>query len=170
MTPNVEIKEATAEDAQGVYAVTAAAFGGEDEAKLIVALAEEDAIVLALAAKLEGVVIGAVIFSRVRLEAADGASPAVALAPLAVAPAFQRRGLGSLLVREGLVRLAAMGERFALVLGDHSYYGRFGFAPQTAAMIDTPWNGPHMQGLALGGAAPPAACRAVYAAAFALLA
>jgi putative acetyltransferase len=126
VTPRVEIAEATAGDAPGVYAVTVAAFGQEDEAKLIVALAQEEAIVLALVARVEGRVAGAVVFSRVRLETPDGVAQGIALAPLAVAPALQRQGIGSSLVREGLGRLAAAGERVALVVGSPSYYGRFG--------------------------------------------
>ncbi|NIR60743.1 MAG: N-acetyltransferase, partial [Gammaproteobacteria bacterium] len=58
----------------------------KDEADLIVALFREDAVVLSLVARLDGEVIGAVVFSRVRLETDDGEVPAVALAPLAVAP------------------------------------------------------------------------------------
>ncbi|WP_041375702.1 GNAT family N-acetyltransferase [Polymorphum gilvum] len=52
------------------------------------------------------------------------------LAPLAVAPAWQRQGLGRALVREGVRRLAEAGVTRVFVLGDPAYYGRFGFEPE----------------------------------------
>ena len=166
MTATVEIAEAEAHDALGVFAVIEAAFGQDDEAKLVVALERERAIVLSLVAKRDGDLVGSCVFSRVRLEGGANARPAVALAPLAVAPAFQRQGLGALLVRDGLARLEGAGERLALVVGEPPYYGRFGFSSELAADIETPWNvGPALQALVFDGP-PPGRCRAIYAAAF----
>lgn len=166
MTPKIEIAEPGPDDALGVLAVMCAAFGQNAEAELVAALAREGANLLTVVARLEGAVIGACVFSRIRFETEAGECPAVALAPLAVAPAFQRRGVGALLVRDGLARLAAAGEALILVVGEPSYYGRFGFSSDAAAQIETPWNvGPALQALALDGA-PPCRGRAVYAAAF----
>lgn len=49
------------------------------------------------------------------------------LAPLAVHPDFQNRGIGKALVEEGLSRLEAIGEPLVLVRGSPRYYPRFGF-------------------------------------------
>ncbi len=49
------------------------------------------------------------------------------LGPLAVAPALQKAGIGSALVRNGLDLMAAAGVRGVFMLGDPGYYGRFGF-------------------------------------------
>jgi putative acetyltransferase len=51
----------------------------------------------------------------------------VGLAPLAVRPASQKQGIGSRLVQAGLAECAALGYELAVVLGDPSYYARFGF-------------------------------------------
>ncbi len=169
MTTPAEIAPATPEDALGAYATIAAAFGQRDEADLVVALLREDAALLTLVARFNGMVIGACVFSRVRLKTDEGAQqPAVALAPLAVQPAMQRCGVGSVLVRDGLLRLKTAGETFALVLGEPSYYGRFGFTAAAASPIKTPWDGPYQQGLVLNGP-PPGPARAIYADAFGAL-
>ncbi len=57
------------------------------------------------------------------------AGPRWGLAPLAVAPARQRRGVGSALAREAIRLAEAAGEPLILVLGDVDYYARFGFEP-----------------------------------------
>jgi putative acetyltransferase len=49
------------------------------------------------------------------------------LAPMAVAPAHQRNGVGSALVRAGLGRCGQLGFDAVVVLGYPSYYSRFGF-------------------------------------------
>jgi putative acetyltransferase len=165
MTSPAEIAPATPEDALGVYATIATAFGGKDEADLVVALLREDKVALMLVARFNDMVIGACVFSRVALESAEGSRAAVALAPLAVLPAMQRCGVGSVLVRDGLLRLKAAGETLALVLGEPSYYGRFGFTAAAAESIRTPWDGPYQQALVLNGP-HPGSCRAVYADAF----
>lgn len=165
MTSPAEIAPARPEDALGIYAAIATAFGGKAEADLVVALLREDKVSLMLAARFNDMVIGACVFSHVTLESAEGSRPAVALAPLAVLPPMQRCGVGSVLVRDGLLRLKAAGETFALVLGEPSYYGRFGFAAAAAEPIKTPWDGPYQQAIALNGP-HPGPCRAIYADAF----
>ena len=117
--------------------------------------------------ELQGVV-GHVAFSRLELSA----SPvrAVALAPVAVLPAVQRSGIGTGLVREGLHGLAASGEDLVLVVGDPAYYRRFGFSPEHARGLTTPYDGPYLQALALAEAGREARGPVRYSPAFADLA
>jgi putative acetyltransferase len=49
-----------------------------------------------------------------------------------VSPAWQRRGVGSALVRAGLDACRRASQRVVVVLGDPRYYGRFGFEPAAA--------------------------------------
>lgn len=78
-------------------------------------------------------VVGHVMFSGVSLHSnAIGIArckPHRILAPLAVHPDFQKRGVGSGLIRTGLERLRADGVELVFVLGDPNYYTRFGFEP-----------------------------------------
>lgn len=51
------------------------------------------------------------------------------LPPIAVAPEWQRQGVGSLLVREGLDMRRLGGCEVVVVVGYPGYYPRFGFVP-----------------------------------------
>ena len=53
----------------------------------------------------------------------------IAFGPLSVLPKFQRRGIGSLLVRESLKRAIELGYRAVLMCGNPRFYSRFGFVP-----------------------------------------
>ena len=53
--------------------------------------------------------------------------PALLLGPLAVHPSFRRKGIGSALVRVALAKAAALGHAAVLLVGDESFYRRFGF-------------------------------------------
>src|ERR1041385_5772705 len=72
-------------------------------------------------------VIGHVCFSRVNID--DGSGRFSALAPLAVLPSHQRRGVGSMLVKAGLEECTRRGVDAVFVVGDPAYYSRFGFVP-----------------------------------------
>jgi putative acetyltransferase len=162
MTPVV--RDETPADVAAIRAVNEAAFGGAQEADLVDALRHDGDLLLSLVADAGDVVAGHVAFSRMQV----GGDPAVALAPVAVLPAQQRRGIGTALIGEGLRRLGQSGETLVFVLGEPAYYGRFGFAAAPAARFDTPYPGAYFQSLALSPRAPSSGT-VRYARAFAAL-
>jgi putative acetyltransferase len=107
-------------------------FSSGTEAAIATSLRQSGAAVVALVAELAGDVVGQVIFSPAFIGGRP--SPWHALGPVAVAPALQRSGIGSRLIREGLERLKAMESEGCIVLGAPPYYQRFGFqlAPSLA--------------------------------------
>ena len=115
-------------DRRAVRALHESAFGGSVEADLVEALHRAAAALVALVAELDREVVGHILFSPVALEPAT-ARHLAGLGPMAVAPHVQRRGIGSLLVREGLKRCAAASVDAVVVLGHAEYYPRFGFRP-----------------------------------------
>lgn len=161
MTP----RAARPDDAAAIAALVAAAFGRGEEAALVAALRAEGAAAIELvAAAPDGALLGHVLFSPMTV----GDAPALALAPLAVAPAAQRRGIGAALVRHGLALAEARREGWCLVLGEPAYYGRFGFTA-AAAVTGVPWAGhPAFQARRLQPASAPLAGVARYACAFGL--
>ena len=129
MTPPPIIRSEVAADRGAIHYVNAAAFGRDGEADLVDALRAAGALVVSLVAEVEGLIVGHVAFSPVRIELAPESSTFVGLAPVAVLPEHQRRGVAAELIRRGLAECAALGYCGAVVLGDPAYYGRFGFRP-----------------------------------------
>lgn len=147
----VLIREETPRDAEAVFAINAAAFGRDDEARLVEALRRDDECLLSLVAEIDGAVVGHVLFHRLPVVNATGERlfEAASLAPLAVLPARQKQGLGSQLVRAGLETLRTRNVPAVIVLGEPHYYGRFGFEHATAARLETPYACPEFQALEL---------------------
>lgn len=121
------IREEMQSDRERVDAVQKAAFERADEAELVCALRASAEPQLSLVAELGGEVVGHIFFSPVRVEGSASSPPAAGLAPLAVAPAVQRQGAGSALVRAGLRACPPLGWQAVFLLGDPDYYARFGF-------------------------------------------
>jgi putative acetyltransferase len=115
-------------DAPAIRRVVTAAFGGSGEADLIESLRTSPAWIpgLSLVAVEAEDVVGHVLLTRARIA---GSIDALGLAPVAVEPPRQRRGIGDALVRAGLEAARARGERAVVVIGHPSYYPRFGFRP-----------------------------------------
>jgi len=159
----VTIREERAGDRESVRSVIDAAFGGTAEAELVERLHADGDAEIALVAEEEGRIVGHILFSRM-------AAPfrALGLAPLAVAPERQGRGIGGGLVRAGLARAGEEGWEAVFVLGDPDHYGRFGFSLAAAAPFRCVYSGPHFMALSLGPALP-AAGEVAYAPAFAAL-
>ena len=133
------IREERPEDAEAVHALLVAAFGREAEARLVERLRASGKIACALVAEEKGLALGHMVFSQIAVESGDGAIPVLALAPLAVVPAFQRLGFGSALVSAGLERCRMERHSSVMVVGDPLYYGRFGFVPASRFGLKCPF-------------------------------
>jgi len=94
---------------------------------------------------------------------------ALGLAPLSVAPQFQRKGIGRSLAEEGLSQARKRGWEAVFVLGDPTYYERFGFRADLAGGLPSPYAGPHFMALSLGTTLPTRGDKIDYAPAFANL-
>lgn len=135
------IREETAADAAAIRRVDLAAFESDAEARLVDALRENGGLTLSLVAETERGVVGHIAFSPVTVTTPEGATRSgIGLAPMAVAPAEQRRGIGGRLIRAGLARLREQGHRFCVVLGHPDYYARHGFV--RASSVGLRWEKP----------------------------
>src|SRR5262245_41244578 len=157
---DMTVRDEQPADRAAVRRVIEAAFARADEADLVERLRADGDSVLSLVAVGDDGIVGHVMFSRM-----TAPFRALALAPVAVAPARQRAGTGSLLIRAALGRLRADATGAAIdgapdgamvgewdgvfVLGEPRYYARFGFDPGLARGFASPYAGPHLMALSL---------------------
>jgi len=138
----VLIRSEDVRDRAAVREVNEAAFPADAEARLVDAMRGSGALLLSLVAEDEGPLVGHIAFTPVTLRPEEGRGEklGMGLTPMAVRPEAQRRGIDSMLVREGPARLAAAGHGVVVVLGHPRYYPRFGFVP--AARHGIRWEHP----------------------------
>jgi putative acetyltransferase len=154
-------------DSLAINEVVRQAFGREDEVELVSALRAGGFNLLSLVAEHDGRIVGHLLFTRLFIVGEPQKWNAVALAPLAVLPELQVRGIGSALMREGLRQLADRGETMVVVLGHEHYYPRFGFSSELARPLLAPFSGPSWMALELQpGALTNVSGQAKYAAPF----
>jgi putative acetyltransferase len=127
MNERVIVREETPNDADAILPIHRAAFPTDAEARLVDLLRQRGKATVSLVAVAGGAVVGHVLFSPVTVGATEHSSAALGLAPVAILPAHQGRGIGSALIRAGLGACRARGVGFVVVLGDPRYYARFGF-------------------------------------------
>ena len=84
-----------------------------------------NALTVSLVAENDGTVVGHIAFSPVTFS--DGSENWYGLGPVSVRPAYQKQGIGSSLVNEGLRLLKDADAEGCVVVGDPNYYERFGF-------------------------------------------
>lgn len=163
----VTVRAATSGDYRAIANILESAFKGTEEVDLVDHLRQDDDVVLELVALVDGkTIVGHILFSRLKL-AGPPDFDVVALAPLAVAPEHQGKGVGTRLVRAAHERLASSGEVLSVVLGEPEYYGRFGYEHLRAAGFECPYQGEYLQALAFADA--PSSGTLTYAPAFGAL-
>lgn len=143
------IRDETEADRGDIRGLNQAAFGGNYEAGLVERLRSEELIRASLVAVEADNVVGHILFSTLSVTVDGWSVRAAALAPMAVAPGRQRRGIGSALVRAGLEAVTAQGFEAVFVLGHPAYYPRFGFSAAAASKLVSPYAGEAFMALEL---------------------
>lgn len=151
------IRVENTDDGPDIARVHRLAFGRQHEARLVERLREGGWARASLVAQLDGQlegqldgpVVGHVLFSDLPIVTSAGSIAALALAPLAVLPEHQSQGIGSKLLRRGLDRCREQGHTIVIVLGHPRYYSRFGFSPELARRLESPYAGESFMALEL---------------------
>lgn len=127
------IRPETPDDLASIATVVEAAFPTDAEARLVEAIRVSNRFIpeLSLVAVEDGAVVGHVMVSHADLDDDGDLHPVAILAPVAVHPDAQGRGIGKALVRESLARAEAMGEPMVILAGSPKYYGSLGFEHST---------------------------------------
>ncbi len=138
------VRSAIETDSNAIAELHRDAFGsqeGEEIAQLVAGLQQDETAqpLLSLVAADGDRVVGHVLFSRVVPGRRNRDIPARILAPLAVSPRCQGRGIGAALVRHGLAQIEDMGVGLVFVLGDPHYYSRIGFVSAAGLGLNPPY-------------------------------
>lgn len=141
---HIEIRTERKEDFAEIYQLVASAFKQDFESELIEKIRKGLTYVpeLALIAEENGRLVGYILFSKIKIVGKGVAYDTLALAPLAVDPLYQKQGIGSMLVTDGLERAKVLGFLSVIVLGDPNYYSRFGFQKASKWHIQCPFEVP----------------------------
>jgi len=127
-------------DYQQVAQIHKLAFGQKDEADLVEKIRASPYYIpeLSLIAELNNSVLAHLMLSYIHLVNQE-TFQVIGLAPIAVHPNFQNKGIGSALVNNALNKTNALGEALVIVLGHPQFYSRFGFKPSTNFGIQSPF-------------------------------
>jgi putative acetyltransferase len=153
---NLMIRQEAPSDAAAIHGVTAAAFlnaphTAHTEQFIVEALRKASALAISLVAEQGGEVVGHVALSPASIS--DGSTGWFGLGPISVKPEFQGNGTGTLLMYEALRLLRERGASGCVLVGDPSYYARFGFRPESGLVLpDVPPE--YFQALAFGSSLP----------------
>ena len=149
---NIAIKREQTQDYSEVYTLVEQAFltaehSDGTEQNLVERLRKSDAFIpeLSLVAMDGERIVGHIMFTRIDL----GDILAVTLAPLAVHPDYQKKGIGTLLIEEGHRVAKNLGYEFSVLVGHETYYPRFGYRRASEFGITSPLEVPDINFMAL---------------------
>ena len=139
---NIRLAQET--DLDSILKVIETAFSDEENKLImnfVVELSEETTTpsIKSLVAEVDNQKIGYVSFSPIFLKS-DSSISGYILAPLAVVPKHQKKGIGSNLIKSGIDMLTENGVGAILVYGDPDYYRRFGFKAEIGLSFVPPYS------------------------------
>lgn len=148
---DIQIRRESPADYLLVEAVHRQAFGRDDEAQLVAQLRREDGFLpdLSLVAEVEGQLVGHILFTPIKVCGVQHTHQSLALAPVAVLPTWQNKGIGSCLIKAGLEAARLAGHLSVIVLGHETYYPKFGFQAASLWRIRAPFPVPDANFMAL---------------------
>ncbi|WP_417887578.1 GNAT family N-acetyltransferase [Zunongwangia sp.] len=97
---------------------------------------------LSLVAEYDHKIVGYVLLIRITIQNDKDKFPALALAPIAVLPNFQQKGIGSKLLSIVHKKAKNLDYELVIVLGHEEYYPRFGYEQANKFDIQAPFEVP----------------------------
>jgi len=97
---------------------------------------------LALVAEVDGKVVGYILLTKVQIVNEHTRATSLALAPVAVLPTYQGKGIGGRLIGAAHEKATELGFGSVIVLGHKDYYPRFGYRPAGNYGIKLPFDVP----------------------------
>ena len=138
---DILIRHETADDYEHITQINNAAFGQKNEGLLVENLRKTPQFIqrLSLVAEYKTRLIGHILFYPVKIKNDYIEFESLALAPMSVLPEFQSKGIGGMLINQGLNAAKELGYKLVIVLGHAEYYPKFGFLPANRWGIKPPF-------------------------------
>ena len=134
MLHEIHLRNEQPADIDAIRRLNEAAYPTPAEGRLVDLLREADHLTLSVVALAGKQIVGHVAFSPT---SSDGEEAGLGLAPLAVDAAYRRQGIGAALIEHALAQCRSLRTPFVVVLGEPSYYRKFGFEPaSTYNLVD----------------------------------
>jgi len=138
----MNIRKEIDSDKEKIWKVNVESFETEAEANLVNALRDSKILFISLIAEEDEEIVGHILFTPVELIGDDSGLKLMGLAPMAVLPGFQKKGIGSQLVKTGKEKCSTQGYDAIIVLGHPDYYPKFGFIPSVKYGIKSEYDVP----------------------------
>ena len=135
----INIREERKNDHEAIKEVNDKAFNRPQEGVVVNKIRKSGAKVLSLVATIENKIVGHILFSTVEIKGHEKRMVGMGLAPMAVLPKYQKQGIGSMLIKEGVKRLKKRSVPFVIVLGHENYYPKFGFEKASKYGLRCQW-------------------------------
>lgn len=135
----MKIRAEIDKDYKEIKALNDLAFQGPLEGEIVDKIRSSCAEIISLVAVDKDRIIGHIFFSPTVAISGEEKIKGMGLAPMAVLPEYQNKGVGSALVKEGLKILKNKNCPFVIVLGHKEYYPRFGFKTASKYGLYSQW-------------------------------
>ena len=153
---NLVIRQETSNDAEEVYelvkaAFLAAAYSDHKEHDLVDRLRKSSHFIpeLSLVAVLKEKIIGYILLTLAGIKMDDSVHPTLALAPVAVHPDHQKRGIGAGLIEYAHHKAIELGNESIVLIGHQDYYPKFGYQLAKKFGISYPFDVPEFNSFVL---------------------
>lgn len=145
---NIRIKQEESTELSEICKLIEAAFANMQESDhqehlLVARLHKSDTYIpeLSLVAKTDkGEIVGYILLTKVEIVSGSEVHTSLAVAPLAVLPEYQNKGIGGMLLMEAHKRAAALG--YGTAVGHKDYYPCFGYCEAIKYGIEFPFDVP----------------------------
>ena len=138
----INIRKEKDSDKENIWKVNAGAFETEAEANLVNALRDSGIHFISLVAEQDEKIVGHILFTPVEFLGDNSGLKLMGLAPMAVLPKYQKKGIGKQLVNKGIENCITQGYDAIVVLGHPEYYPKFGFTPSVKYGIKSEYDVP----------------------------
>lgn len=144
---NLILRQENVSDIKSVYDLVENAFknvvfSDKKEHYLVENLRTSDAFIpqLSIVAEWQKQLVGYCLLTKVQIVNESMVYDSLALAPVAVHPGFQFKGIGRRLIAMAHNKAKAFGIHSIILLGDPKYYSKFGYQPASLYGIKLPFD------------------------------